>query len=356
VILDARQICHGQLLRADLCIVGAGAAGIALALQFVDSEFAVLLLESGGEQPDAAIASLNEGHVADPALHPPPARFRRRGLGGSTRIWGGRCVPLDDIDFERRAWIGHSGWPIGPDALSGFYPAANRLCEAGAFAYRARDAFPQGMAPLIEGFRGTRFTDSGLERFSCPTDFGRRYRARLEGDRLLRLVLHATVTRLRCAADGGRVEMLTAQTITGRAFSVRATHFVLAMGGLEIPRLLLASCAVHANGIGNLGDAVGRFYMCHIAGSAGRLRPSAGTQGIHHGYQIAADGTYCRRRLALTPAAQRELGTGNIILRLHHPRIADPGHGSGALSALCLARPFILPEYRTRLRDPSPDG
>ena len=54
MIIDARDAFDNELLSADLCIVGAGAAGIAMALQFVDSKIDVLVLESGGitAEPD----------------------------------------------------------------------------------------------------------------------------------------------------------------------------------------------------------------------------------------------------------------------------------------------------------------
>jgi choline dehydrogenase-like flavoprotein len=183
MIRDAGDVPEGAVLRADLCVVGAGAAGIALALQFLHDGRSVLLLESGGLVDEVASQALYDGDVADPALHAPPIKYRQRRFGGSTGIWGGRCVPFDPIDFERRSWIPDSGWPFGIETLLPYYPAANQLCEAGAFAYTAAAAFAQGMRPMLPHFRGRSFTDDTLERFSCPTDFGRRYRHRLAQSR-----------------------------------------------------------------------------------------------------------------------------------------------------------------------------
>ena len=53
MILDARKIPDGQVLEADVCIIGAGAAGISLAREFRNKRFRVILLESGGFEPDA---------------------------------------------------------------------------------------------------------------------------------------------------------------------------------------------------------------------------------------------------------------------------------------------------------------
>ncbi len=347
MIVDARQV-EGEL-SADICVVGAGAAGIAVALQFLEGPHDVLLLEAGGENDEAETQALYGGEVANEKLHPPPINYRRRALGGSTAIWGGRCMPFDAIDFAQRPWMPGPGWPIGIEDLMPFYPAANAICEAGDFKYTAEAAFPGGMRPLLKGFVGRHFSDDTLERFSCPTDFGRRYRARLALSRSVRLVLHANVTELHTGADGSFVQSLAVRTLTGRAFSVRARRVVLAMGGLEVPRLLLASRDRHARGIGNAHDHVGRHYMCHIAGSLGEVQVAGDPRDHWHSYQVADDGVYCRRRFALRAQAQAELGVGNFITRLHHPRIPDPRHRTGALSALMLAKPLISYEYSKRL-------
>ena len=349
MILDAHELEDGSVLAGDICIVGAGAAGISIALQFLHGPTRIILLESGGLTAEAETSALYRGEVADEKLHSPASSYRERRFGGSTTIWGGRCMPLDPIDFEKRPWIPGSGWPFGRETLDPWYPEANALCEAGDFAYTAEAAFPHGMRRLLERFEGERFTDNTLERFSCPTDFGRRYRRRLESSAFVRAVLHANVTDILMNETGSRVWGVDAATLRGRRFRVEARHFVLATGGLEIPRLLLASNAVQKHGIGNAHDQVGRNYMCHIAGTIGELRVTGGANAVSYGYQVAEDGVYCRRRLALAETAQRELRAGNFIARLHHPRIPDPRHGTGALSALYFARPFISYEYAKRL-------
>jgi choline dehydrogenase-like flavoprotein len=89
--------------------------------------------------------------------------------------------------------------------------------------------------------------------------------------------------------------------------------------------------------------------MCHIAGTIGALRLDLPRDDIWHGYEVAEDGTYCRRRLALDPAVQQSLGLASSVIRLHFPSIPDPAHRTGALSALYLAKPFISYEYAKRL-------
>jgi choline dehydrogenase-like flavoprotein len=89
--------------------------------------------------------------------------------------------------------------------------------------------------------------------------------------------------------------------------------------------------------------------MCHIAGTLGALTLDIPGSDVAPGYEVAQDGTYCRRRLALTEAAQAELGVASTVVRLHFPSIPNPVHRTGALSALYLAKPFISYEYAKRL-------
>jgi choline dehydrogenase-like flavoprotein len=349
MILDANNLPAGHALRADLCIVGAGAAGIGMALQFIGSDIEVLLLESGALAPEPDTQSLYAGTVADPALHSPPDRYRQRRFGGTTTIWGGRCMPFDAIDFEPRDYVPHSGWPFAREALLPYYPAANRLCEAGDFSYSAAASFRDGGRPMIAGFDSAYFSSDSLERFSCPTDFGARYGERLRAARNVTVLLHANVCAINLRPGGDRVAGLRVRTLAGGQFEARASQYVLAAGGLEIARLLLASRDIQQDGIGNQHDLVGRYYMCHLAGTIGALKILKPAAAVHHGYEISEEGIYCRRRLALRPEVQRTEGLGNFIARLHHPRITDPAHRNSVLSLLYLAKPFIPYEYSKRL-------
>ena len=354
MIQSADDIVRDAVIQADICIVGGGPAGITLALELARTGQRILLLESGDYDAANDAQAVNAGEVADETLHSPPDKYRQRRFGGGTTIWGGRCVPFDPIDFDRRPWIDHSGWPISYEEVERYYPAANALCEAGDYEYDARLALPGGMRPVLKGFSPLHFDLNGIERFSCPTNFGQRYRDRLLTAGNIQVLLRATVIRLNAARDGSRIASLDVRNSKDLGFSVRADRVVLAMGGMETPRLLLTSDDVHASGLGNANDLVGRFYMCHIAGTIGSLRVNGPTNSVWHGYDIAADGTYCRRRISLRPTVQSDRQVGNAVFRLHHPRIADPQHRTGPLSAIFLAQKFISYEYAKRLVSDTP--
>lgn len=349
MIDDGLELNEAETLQADVCIIGAGAAGITLAVELAGTGVSVLLLESGGLKPEKDTQRLYEGAVADERLHSPPHRYRERRFGGSTTIWGGRCVPFDPIDFETRDYMPSSGWPISRDELLPYYPRANRLCEAGEFEYLAERAFKQPLRPMIAGFRSDHFSTDSLERFSCPTDFGLRYAQALRNAPNVRVLLHSNLTTVVFHPNGEAVESVILRTLAGKSFKVVAAQVVLAMGGLEVPRLLLSNRDKWSHGIGNEHDMVGRHYMCHIAGTIGTLKQRGPGDRIWHGYDISDEGIYCRRRLALTADTQRRLRVGNFVARLHHPRITDPEHRTAVLSALQLAKGLISYEYGKRL-------
>ncbi len=383
MIDDNSALADGELLQADLCVVGAGPVGIALALTLAERGRQVLLLEAGRRPLDPQAQALYEGE-ADDTLHSPPQRFRMRGLGGSSIRWGGRCMPLDPIDFEHRPWVPGSGWPIDAAELAPYWGPATEWAEAGCGgleAYDAHRALPEA-PPMIAGFFSEAVYTRSLERFSCPTDFGRRYRRRLELAPGLRVLQGAVCTALRLSADGLAVRALEVALLdpagggiaprsapaaapasasapgsasaAPRRVTVRPAQVVLAMGGLETARLLLASNDVEAQGVGNAHDTVGRHYMCHLAANLGELRFHGDPAEVRHGYEVSADGIYCRRRLTVAPEVQRRRGLLNAVARLHFPRIADPAHGSGVLSSLFLARRLISYEYGRRLQDSDP--
>lgn len=349
MLIDLNQIPQDTGLEADICIVGAGAAGIAIALELETSGHSVLVIESGGFKADKFTRTLNEGEVGNPRLHSPVDHYRQRGLGGSTQIWGGRCMPFDPIDFEDRDYFPNAQWPIKFKDLAAYYPAANLLCEAGEFEYLATNCKEFKKSDMIQGFKSAHFTTHTLERFSCPTNFGTRYRRRLEQADNITLVLHANLQKILFSENSTTVCSIAIQSLQGLRATVKAQLFVLATGGLEVPRILLNCNETQRNGIGNQHDLVGRNYMCHLAGTIGELNLSAPSEHIIHGYEISEEGIYCRRRFALSALAQRKYKLGNFVARLHHPKIANPEHGNSVLSMLYLGGWAIPYEYRKRL-------
>lgn len=346
MLVQARDFAEKERLHADICIIGGGAAGITLARELVAAGLTVILLEAGGET--AEDLSFFAGEVTDSG-HAPLTLYRNRRLGGTTRFWGGRCVPYDPIDFEKRPWIAYSGWPIAWEDLAPYYRRAAFVLDAGEARFTAARALP-GLPPdMIPGFHDDILRSDSLERFSLPTDFAARYGDELHLAETLRVILGAAAVRIALDPYGVGVDHIVAAAGPGHHFAVEARHYVLAGGALETVRLLLASDDVQRGGIGNGRDLLGRFYMCHLEGKAGVLTFPPGTRGIRWGYETDRDGVYVRRRFTIAEDEQRRRELLNMVARFEPPLIADPAHRSGILSAMYLSRSFIKAEYARKL-------
>ena len=128
MFVDARTIPAGATLETDICIIGAGAAGIALAQEFAGLDMRVSILESGGREFDAETQQLGTGrNIGTPYFPLDAARLRY--FGGTTNHWGGLCRPSNAIDFESRSWVPDSGWPLTKAELQPYYERAQVSCN-----------------------------------------------------------------------------------------------------------------------------------------------------------------------------------------------------------------------------------
>jgi choline dehydrogenase-like flavoprotein len=278
VLTEARTLTDGVRLRADVCIVGAGAAGLSVAHELIRAGARVVVLESGGEVRQAAVQGLYRGEVdGDPyyALE----NCRSRMLGGTTNMWGGWCRPLDAVDFEARPSQGHDGWPIAFDDLRAFYQRAHEICRLGDGDYDAARRPDEG-TPLLP--REGAFEDAifRIQPLRFGVEFLREFRDSARAD----LVLQGNASRLRMRARRDEVVQLEARTLTGRSFVIAADRYVVAAGGIENARLLLASGDGREAAPGNEHDQVGRYFCDHLHVPIGRVRARQDTSafyGVH---------------------------------------------------------------------------
>jgi len=277
-LTDARTVEAGAEIEADLCIIGGGAAGIALVREFIGAPFRVALLESGGlrfaRRPQRLYVGENVGLPNYATAH---SRFRM--FGGSTTRWSGQCRPLDDIDFEARDWVLFSGWPFDGTHLAPWYRRAQTVCNLGADGFEAAAWLDRAPALPLGGGD----LETVVFQFGHPTDFGQSYRSEIEAAANVQVLLNANAVEIEPDADLRQARAVAVQTFAGGAFRVRARAVVLAGGGIENARLLLASNRVAPAGLGNEHDLVGRFFMDHPYLTTGYLAPAdpAHARGLH---------------------------------------------------------------------------
>ena len=306
---DARTLDGGTVLEGDLCIVGAGAAGISIALEWVNSPLKVLLLEGGGFDFDPEMQDLYRGEIVGQPYFPLQAAALHY-FGGTTGHWAGFCSTYDPIDFEKRPWVPHSGWPIRREELDPFYTRAHRILELGPYEYEANNWAKRdtALAPLTVEPSAVW---TKMWHFSAPTRFGDKYRADIVNARNVHLYTHANVCEVE-ANDGLKaVEGLRVRSLHGKEYRVRARNYVLACSTIQNARLLLASNRQVTAGLGNAHDLVGRYFMEHLEMPGGKLalaKPQSTKMKI---YALQFGVTKARGELALSAEAQREHGILN---------------------------------------------
>ena len=213
MLLDARSVPDGSDIETELCIVGAGAAGITLALELAGSPLRVTLLESGGLESEPKTQALYRGRVFGRRYFNLDAARTRR-FGGSTNCWQGICAPLSPIDFEAREWVENSGWPFAAEELEPFYVRARRIC-----GLPSEPPSPNGEGASALSFKGSAIETRLLDVH--PRRFGQDHRDAVTRARNVHAYLHANAIELEMPSDGGRNTSVRVATLEGGRFSVR---------------------------------------------------------------------------------------------------------------------------------------
>jgi len=314
MFIDTRRVEENTVVLTSVCIVGAGVAGITLALELDKHGVDVCLLESGGFEPDSDTRDLYRGETIGL-----PYRFsdgcRSRYLGGSSNCWGGWCRPLDPWDFEKREWIAYSGWPFGWHDIAPYYARTHALLKLGPhnfdpeFWEAAIGRNDVRRIPLVTG----KVRDT-VSQFSPPARFGKLYKKELQQSERVRVFLYANAVDIETDPAARTVARIRVMTLSQRTIHVQAKQFVLATGGIENARLLLASNKVQAAGLGNRNDLVGRFFMDHPRLMSGNIRFSRpwARNKLHdikyhyHNSAVSAHGTRIASQFALVPEVLKE--------------------------------------------------
>lgn len=313
MIIDARSVPSGTVIDTDLCIIGAGAAGIALAREYLGASFRIALIESGGMDFDPATQDLYEGRsIGDPFTDPMASRLRY--FGGTTNHWGGWCLPFEAIDFEPRGGeFPNHGWPFSKAELDPWYARAQQVCKLGPYDYRpSRWGVPPDKVPAP--FAGPDFEVRILQENGLR--FGPVYAPELRHATRVTVYLYANAFHLDAGDREAAVTTLAVTTLSGNALAVRARFYVLATGGIENAQLLLASGRDNGPGLGNGHDLVGRFFMTHLAYPGGTIVPA----DPYTKFDFATNDPYVPgkyrvdRILGLSEEAMRRLHLPNMML------------------------------------------
>jgi choline dehydrogenase-like flavoprotein len=347
MFIDTRNLETDSIVNTTVCIIGAGVAGITMALEMERLGIETCVLESGGLKPDGPTRDLARGEdIGLPYVFSDGCRSRF--LGGSSNCWGGWCRPLDSWDFEKRDWIDYSGWPFTLADLLPFYEKTHDLLKLGpknfdpAYWEKKINRSDVRRMPLPSG----RVRDT-ISQFSPPVRFGKLYREELRSSKHVRVFLHANVLDIETKKSSQSVSSVRVASLSGRRMSVFAKVFILATGGIENARLLLASNKTHSDGLGNQNGLVGRFFMDHPRLLSGSIQFSRQWEknklfDIKYHYMnsaVSANGIHIASQLALTPEVLAEE-------RLLNSRVwfssVFPGEGTVGAQALFRCKQALL--------------
>ncbi|MGI9421195.1 MAG: FAD-dependent oxidoreductase [Geminicoccaceae bacterium] len=313
-------------IQTDLCIIGAGAAGITLAHALRESGIDIVVLEAGGLEIEAESQAVYEGDNIGLDYYPIDTT-RLRYFGGSTNHWSGRCMKLDPIDFVKRDWMPNSGWPIERDALLPYYePAQERVELDHRLEY---DQFWEEFGIEPPGFDPSKLVKN-IDQRSPPTRFGEVYREDLEAAERCTIWLHANVQDIETNDEASHVRGVTVKSFRGKEAKVQAKAFVLATGAMENARLLLANRGTEPHGFGNRHDLVGRYFSDHahmLIGDIVTADPVTLLDATRRQFQ---GGSEFVPRFALSDALQEEFGVTNSACWLVNELEASEGMAAAA--------------------------
>lgn len=310
-----------------VCVIGGGPVGLITALELADKGVRVLLLESGPDRPHAPAQALSEAENRNPDTHHAPDITTSRRLGGTSNLWGGRCVPYDALDFARRPWLDLPEWPITAADLAPHLRKAVSALGAGKAVFNA---------PLSGFGADDAFTVDSLERWSTVPRTQVLHRRRLIDHPRLLVALGATATGFAYRHDGLIACVHVHLEGVGQG-TVGASHIIVAAGGNESTRLLLAEQRRHPRLFGGIDGPLGRTYMGHVNGQIADVVIE--NEQLHQGLDFHDDGhgSYVRRRIWPGPETQARERLTNVSFWPVVPRIHDAAHRSGPLSAVFLA-------------------
>jgi choline dehydrogenase-like flavoprotein len=264
VIRDLLHDIPPATLIADICIVGAGAAGITLAVEFARKGKTVLLLEGGGAVREDSSQALYDSEIAG-LPHRGIHTGRIRVKGGTTVRWGGQILELDALDFTPRPTVPESGWPFPKTELTSFYERALHL-EGLAKVERSDAAVWRDL-----NLPFTQFADleAYLSRWCPEPNFARLHNKTLTTHTSIHLWLHSSVVEL--ITEGETTTGLRCRTLTGEETIFRAHKYIFALGGIESSRFFLQP---RPGGLPwNRSSLLGQHFQDHIDCNAAAVHP-----------------------------------------------------------------------------------
>ncbi|MBI1619242.1 GMC family oxidoreductase [Aquamicrobium sp. cd-1] len=297
---------------APYCIIGAGIAGLLIARRLCAAGRKVIVVESGGDEGSDDANQLNE-------FGNPEGRYtrqltgRRRGLGGTSPLWGGRMIRLSPHETSARSHVPEGAWGIP-------------LAELDAYESEIEALFK-----VASGSHEDLLSDAGTTTNEFPTDensliprwakcprFKNCNIATLLKDELKRspnidIWLDATVCEFEVDRQSGMLNAVRARSLAGKELLVRAERFIFAAGSIETTRLLLLLNRQTSERAFSRCRVLGRYFQDHLKAQVAVInRKDSATTNRLFGYRFVK-GTRRDLHLELAPKAQEREAVGSAF-------------------------------------------
>jgi len=261
-----------QPITAKFCVIGAGFAGILIARKLAQAGHRVVLLESGYRSIDAPTQTLGELDGGSNRLTG-PQEGRLRGLGGASRQWAGRLLPLSASDVGERHHIGLAGWPITYNDLDRYRREVELMFGVDDGSYEEN-----AVADLRLGAIVPRNDPDITPRYPKwinfrQCDLAYLFKQELDDSELIEVWLGATVTTFKLDNDTCNLNSVVAESLSGHRLQVNSANFILAAGTIETTRLLLLLNRQSDDRAFEGCSALGCFFQDHLGGTLGYLVP-----------------------------------------------------------------------------------
>jgi len=297
--IDARNLDNNSIIDGDICIVGAGAAGISIALDWMDKPYKVILLEGGGLEYDDRVQELYAGKTTGQKYYPLRSA-RLHYFGGTTGHWAGMCSPFDPIDFKKRDWVPNSGWPINRADLDPFYEKANKVLQLGPYNYDY-DYWNKELPNFKRFPLDDKVVWNKIWQFS-QAQFGNIYKKTIVEAKNIHLYTYANAVDIKTEENVSRITEVIVKNYAGKTHTVKAKHFIMACGAIQNARMLLACNSQAPQGLGNDNDLVGRYFQEHLEVASAELWLSKPFPTDLYGWEYGVTKAYAE--LAITEEVQ----------------------------------------------------
>lgn len=324
-IIDAADLDDGSELRSAVAIIGGGAAGIAVALRLAARGVDSVVCESGTDDRDERTQDL---YVGESNGYWDLTATRLRYFGGSTNHFNGQSRPLGVVDFEPASWRPGHAWPIAHTQLMRHVPDAMDLLGLAPGSWDIDDWFDDLPVTTVAGTLGF----EPLMFQARAASMGATHRQTLAASGRCTVVFGVNATSVVLDDAATRVDGIELVTLSGSQLTVVADAYVVATGGIESARLLLASDQQVVGGVGNSSGLVGRYFADHPATPALRLVRSPWSSWSLPERQVPGPfgDAMALARIGISDDTQARLGVPGFHLRTWSYPESSQASGQGA--------------------------